>query len=827
VSWLRTVFVFVVLLSVGCGERPTVLDGQLSAPFRRLHISIDIASNDWATLEDARNRALSEGRMRPENKVKVRAYVSDGVRRVEARVRLKGDLTDHIDHATKWSLRVKLKKGSALFGMRRFSIQRPETRGFQFEPIFLALLRARDVLAPQYRFAEVHYNGTSIGLMAVEEHFSRELVEAQGRRESVIVRLNENHAWFNPGEDGGFRRDGPFDQFRNAPVRVFQRGRTRRSKALRALYKVAVGLLRGVTTGTLAPSAAFEAEPTGRFLAVSELFGTHHGVAWHQQRFYLNPITLKLEPLAFDNAPGVSDHELLRAQEPLVDLLLSDPIVMKAYKSTLYTLIAAWEAGSLQTEIRQYDDDYRAQLQQEFPRLPPLNFDQVQQRIKALGEAELHARRPPPVTNTERPERYPVACFAYLVGKGRLELRSAVPYEVRISGGRWVPREGDGPTIDLPVTATLKPLSIGGTPQSVVLPNVVRRKQYRLLLNATVAGDSRPYEVQVRRSVLPLTSHPLAPSDIKMIAEIEGVERTDDGLVISGDVVLTHSILLPPGLSLTVQPGATIRLVEGVTLLCRGQVTMVGTAAAPIRIIPKDTSFAGLVVASPGPHRFEHVTFRGTTGARHGKWALTGGVTVYNATASTFRACRFEDAHGEDALNIVNSHFELHDVVMERTRSDAFDADFSTGLVQNARFVSVGLAGGGDAIDISGGHVTVRTAHFENIGDKALSAGEGGRLDASDIVVHQAAAGAVSKDRSIVTLDNAKLAAIGVAGLMAYTKKQAFGPARLIATGIQYTGVPPLALVQIGSTLTIEEKPVAPAPLDVDALYKTVMKRAR
>ena len=87
--------------------------------------------------------------------------------------------------------------------MRRFSIQNPATRFYQAEAIYLEALRYFDVLAPRYQFVNVSLNGESMGLMALEESFSKELLESSDRREGVIVRYNENLLWSS--------RDGNFD----------------------------------------------------------------------------------------------------------------------------------------------------------------------------------------------------------------------------------------------------------------------------------------------------------------------------------------------------------------------------------------------------------------------------------------------------------------------------------------------------------------------------------------------------------------------------------------------------------------------------------------
>ena len=120
-------------------------------------------------------------------------------------MRLKGDWIDHL-WGRKWSYRVKMRGSHAFLGMRRFSIQDPTTRNFLLEWAYLEHLRHEGVLAPRYEFMNLTFNGDKLGIYAIEEHFSKELLESQGRREGVIVRFNETRS----GLSGRSTLSGPF-----------------------------------------------------------------------------------------------------------------------------------------------------------------------------------------------------------------------------------------------------------------------------------------------------------------------------------------------------------------------------------------------------------------------------------------------------------------------------------------------------------------------------------------------------------------------------------------------------------------------------------------
>ena len=112
--------------------------------------------------------------------------------KVRAMARLKGDWADHLEHPSKLSLRIKTQRGDYLFGMKRVSLQHPKTRKFHMEPMLLDQLRDLGVIAPRYFFVDVRVNDYRIGLIAIEEHFSKELLESQSRREGPILALDED-----------------------------------------------------------------------------------------------------------------------------------------------------------------------------------------------------------------------------------------------------------------------------------------------------------------------------------------------------------------------------------------------------------------------------------------------------------------------------------------------------------------------------------------------------------------------------------------------------------------------------------------------------------
>ncbi|MEA3396059.1 MAG: CotH kinase family protein, partial [Chloroflexota bacterium] len=154
----------------------------------------DIGFVEFQTLAAQREEALQKGVLMQDDDDWVRAQIRFQGETISVRLRLKGDWPDHLEEK-KWSFRVKTRNDATLLGMRSFSVQAPYTRSHLNEWLYYEDLRQAGILAPRYSFVNVVVNGESWGLYALEESFSKELLESQGRRESVIVRFNEDLLW--------------------------------------------------------------------------------------------------------------------------------------------------------------------------------------------------------------------------------------------------------------------------------------------------------------------------------------------------------------------------------------------------------------------------------------------------------------------------------------------------------------------------------------------------------------------------------------------------------------------------------------------------------
>ena len=808
---------------------------------------IDVPFKEITRIYAKRDEALERGILVQGIDDFVKGEIRLEDRTVPIKLRLKGDWNDHL-MGRKWSFRIRVRNDDQLFGLRRFSIQNPNTRGYQAELLYFEVMRLFGVMVPRYQFVNVTLNGEPMGLMALEEFFSKELLEYNRRREGVIIRFDESLVWDAKdaisGEDNGW--GGAFDHFSNAPVDAIGSSRIAESPALSRQYDIAAGLLKGFAEKRLTASEVFDVQQLGAFIAVSDFFGSWHAVAWHNMRFYLNPITLRLEPIPFDATlqDRFEGNKSIINDEPILVQMLADPLVWQAYAAALAELTQMNSDGSIEALLSETEGPVLRILQTEFRMLGPYPLDYLQPRLDALlsraqsaigkGEANPYLY----VSYEREQDEYPVLAHLGMLetnGKLQLQIENAIPYGVRVSRIEWV-NDADAQRVSavhkemFPII--LDPRGVGEEGRQIMLglapaPDAVG---WELEVSAGFAGRDwvksfRPKKISSARSSMPvprgdlsqqMESHPF----LKLDAERQHVR------IAAGEWDVLNPLVVPAGYSLLVDAGVTLRFAPEAALIVHGTVQFVGEKAAPIKLQALNSeNWPGMVVSeAPGRSLLRNVIVSDTRGVSLGGWSLTGGVNFYRSDVDIVD-CELLDSHGEDALNIIHSEFDISGILIRGTASDAFDADFASGSVTQSKFLQIGLAGGGDAVDVSGSEITVTASEFRDISDKALSVGERSTMTAGDITIDTAGTGAASKDGSKLLLSDSRISNVSFAGMTAYIKKPEYGPAEIVADNVLIENAETAVLVQTGSRVVVDGEAAESRDIDVDALYETVMRK--
>jgi len=786
------------------------------------HIYIDLKYKHYLKILKIRESALREGHLTRTPDDFVPAFIKYKNKSYPVKIRLKGDFGSHWA-GDKWSFRIKMNKKDSLFGMRRFSIQNPEERLYEGAIIFFEALRREGVLTPRYFFTDLTVNGKHIGIMAVEEHFSKELLESQGRKEGVILKYDES-LWFKPRGAGG-----PFDSFRTNPIEPFRKNNISKSKNLSNDLKIAIGLLRGFSNGTLNASQVFDAELWGKYYAVASIWGGWHSIQWRNTRFYYNPITAKLEPIAYDEQLRYFQRysfEPTSNRVPLPAAIIGgDPQIKFFYEKTLIKLQKEAKEKITEEWVRPLQNRNLRILHKEYPLLGGINFFGLAQiASESLGRSQGHYQ-------------YSEILRAYSVedeSGSFLEISNPLPHSVIISSIYLVNKKNKDTIKFISSSPLALPFKILPTPK-LTIPKINKfyysklenQEDYQIFISAHIDGDHKKWKVKTKNYFPIAEKDPVPFSNIKQLLKthsfINYIDKTKTLKINKGEWVVTNSLVIPQNVTLIIPEGTTLKFSSGSALIAKGSVIIQGTKNLPVFLTGLDGAkyWQGIVVLNSLKTSFwSHAKISHTSGIDQNGWKLTGGVTFYESDIE-MNNIQFLGNHTEDALNIVRSNFKLKSITFKNTLSDAFDSDFSKGEVETSFFQNIGSKGGGDAIDTSGSDVVVSKTKFLNISDKALSVGEISNMRANEIDIEGADIAAATKDGSRLFLSNSNLTGIKKAGLMAYIKKAEYGPAEIIAKKLEFKSTDQQAVVQKENKISIDGIEVLPTDLDVEKLYFT------
>jgi len=878
---------------------PTSTEGNTSdgntadAPADLDELKISIHEADWQVLERARDRALEKGMIIQDERDTVPVRIAMGAETVTGKVRLKGDWLDHVK-TDQWSLRFELD--TAFRGMRRFSIQHPLTRGFIMEWLVMKTAQREGVLAPRSDYVRVAINGTAKGVYYLEEHFSKELLEAQGRREGPIVRFDESAMW-DTWFQHGFHKTGWLSpelwsatSFFVAEAGAFGEGTLQKNGALEQRLQRALAQARdlqrlAVSTMDAYPARSaqalrqlegktvedvFAADKLGKWLAIYTLFRGFHGLAWHQYRFYHDPVLDRLEPIVFDTGANLLEHvdELALSSHDARLFASSDAVMAAAFEELGRMTEPGW-GEALVADLRPRLHQILAGMKKAGIVVPGFDFAQILdvsvplqiaalrrivRPVSIIGASANHVGvRLPSGKDVRTIEvdvwattAIPTQLTGFRFGNGRMV--SAGVALVGIAGqpdsgdladsegvvSKWrdgsvlLPRDGRHVRFRFPSDHRLVGLSeiqaikraIRGGAQTQGGGDV----DVSLVFKTLAESEDRIKPAVVRRLPDPDVQHvgrPAAPTLAQALAKHSFLSydfRASKLGIGAGRYEVVGDLVVPAGIALHIDAGVELVFDEGAVLLGEA-LHVAGTKEHPVRFGPKDPvkGFGGVLILGAGQDNELH--FLEVDNARaiaRGGWQSSGAVTFYRAPVS-FYDCTFRNADCEDVVNVFGAKVHFERCVLDGGPHDLFDGDFVTGDVVDCRF----LRSGEDAVDVSGSQLTVTRCHFDAIGDKALSIGEDSKVIANECHIVTAAIAAAAKDRSELTINGLVVDAVEHFIFAAYIKKPEFGASQLVATGLQWQGAGAAKhLAQTGCAVTVDKQKVATQDIDVDALYR-------
>ncbi|MFQ5335028.1 MAG: right-handed parallel beta-helix repeat-containing protein, partial [Flavobacteriales bacterium] len=282
-----------------------------------------------------------------------------------------------------------------------------------------------------------------------------------------------------------------------------------------------------------------------------------------------------------------------------------------------------------------------------------------------------------------------------------------------------------------------------------------------------------------------------------------------------GNWNIRQTLIVPKDYVLKGTGNIKLNLLNKSMILSYSPIELIGSEKHPVEIYSTDSTGMGILVMNSGSASLlKQVRFNNLSNPSENDWKLTGAITFYQAPLK-IEHCGFYQNRSEDALNIVRSGFAMENCLFSGTSSDAFDTDFSSGTISSTSFLDCG----NEAIDISGGQVSVSDVLIDHPGDKGISVGENGRVSIDKTEIRNAELAITSKDKSDVEIHDVRIIKSRV-GFVVFEKKAEYGPASMSVEGFRYEDLEVPYLLEKNSTLTIDGESMKPGDYKVkDMLY--------
>ena len=772
-------------------------------------IELKIDSVEVEKLLKYRHKALNDKLIKKRNKKWVNALFVSDTDTFKVKIRLKGDWLDHIQ-SNKWSLRIKIKGDNYWQGFKTFSLQNPDSKFVMDEYIYHAFLIENKILSPRYGFVPLKINGVFVGIYAYEEHFTRQLVESQERREGPILKFDEEPFWaVNYNNLNTKKKILPI--FNVAKILPFDSKRIRKKGPLRNNFITAQNLLYTLKE-TDRIKNIIDVERFAEFYSIVDLMGAYHSLIWHNIRFYYNPVSNLLEPIAFDGYTESGIYSWTQNKMTFEccrtgGLNPDSYFIMKLFKNKSFTgkyfqfskkINNEKALNSFFKKKQKEIELYEQMLNIDYPDIK-YNYNFLRQRAYA-NDSIMANKKMEQITNYKVQRSVSENYNSSLIKKyiNVFPTDDSTKYLIENFN-----------SFDVFVIAySKKKNNIEGTQNLKVdaykeskkgLQTLTTNKKIKYIY-VRVKKDT--IRVKINKFVYPEIYYP--EKDIFQNLELYvGILKVKNDTIIfnTGNYIIDKAIIIPKGYKVIINSNTNVDFINESYILSYSPIYIYGTSNKPVNFFSSDESAKGItVIKSKEESLINYLNLKKFNTLSQSYWKLTGAITFYNSDV-LINNMTIIDNKCEDALNIVNSKYSIKNCRFKTIFSDAFDSDFSIGTVENCVFEQIK----NDAIDFSGSQSDIINCQIKGTGDKGISAGEKSNIKINTIKISNSNIAFASKDKSKLSVNSSFINTCKYA-FASYVKKKEFGASELIVKDVNYSNIENLLLIDKNCSITIDGK---------------------
>ena len=707
----------------------------------------------------------------------------------------------------KKSIRIKTSKNTLFEGIRTFNLMAARSEEQINNYLSYKLAELMGLMVPRTEPVRAYLNGEDEGVRFILEQINEMTLRAAGNMPGDIYR-GEMHA------KDAFRDSGISSLFESSSVWDKVAINNHYPDGALAPLQYLLDLLSDSqsVSGQAELSNFMNIESWARYSAYETLTQSRHSSNTHNWRIYYDPWRQAMFPIVWDTMGWFAGIRGVKVQR---EILVSD-VMRKLFQNGDFLRarhLALREFFTLGNDQRFFNrvDQVVAMMNSEISSDPLLHPSNIALVSKAMDTLAGHIRR----------------YFAQLEAEVFFEGNDAMAtihdqhtIDLMINGKN--PAQGFRLTFDKPPSQSLKAkihyttngaqmqvdvtqaLRIQGLevfidrqflPDVIVEPGQMTSGGYGYRLNIQPGfyqlvldgqdPSSRVIEVATKYGTNWFAADivdSIAPQSFRKLYAPVAFALPRESLVWSGEIVINGQRIIHS--NLLIQPGTTVRLAPGASLVIKGKVQAVGSASQPIQFVPLSPEIGpwgtvALIGNGANGSSIQHCQMAGGSGQKGDLFEYSAMLSIHDVEAVTIADCVFRDNHlVDDMVHAVYADIQFDRVTFENALADALDLDMSKAVINDSQFNN----SGNDALDVMGTEAFVTRSIFRGSGDKGMSVGEASDLLGVDNLLVDNLIGVQSKDGSTAVLFNHSFKNNGMA-LHAYKKNWQYGTGGAIFVG--------------------------------------------
>ena len=761
-------------------------------------IIIDINYKNYQKILSTREKSIKALRATEDIHEWVSAKMNIQDKDYKIKIKLKGVHSEHWEHSKKWSFKIKLLDDKSIDGVKRFSIQRPRTRDYLYEWLFMEVLKKEKLIYHRTKYPEIIINGENLGVYFFEEQHSKQLIENNKRREGPIIGLDKN-LWIKEINNlNDLTVNVLEDSFLRAAIKPVQFDNDKTGTEQEIYLKNAINLFEDFRRNKIEINQAFDLKQLATLMAIKVIFGSQE-FDWRDIKFYYNPITSLLEPIGrevhinnnFVNAnpwwissDGSEWFVHSRDQRKFINLLFNNNEFYEMYLSELFRLT---DDNYLNNVIDQNKENFlikKKLLQSNFPLEKVFSIEHLYEirkmirktldPVQGINVYFLNYEKDNILLSIQNTQRLPILIDSLKINdneiltlkkpiiiKGRKNNTSLENYLINIPCNNQQNKQLCSDYID--------------NEYSIIENSVVNYK----ILGQNIKKQSKIFRFYALESIQSKNKILLNVNELQKLNFINVDEDKKEINFNQGKIIIKERLIIPSGYTVNFKQGTEITFEEEGQIISYSHLIIEGKKNNPIKFTTNsekplaNNKFGNgiSIINAKSKSVIKNTIFLRLTSpnVKSGE-GLLGAINIYKSDI-VFENCKFIENLGEDFLNIISSNFLIKNVLMNKINYDAVDFDFSVGIIDGISIIN----SGNDALDFSGSEVVAKNVSINQVGDKGISAGERSEIRIENVEINNANIAVASKDLSKLNIKNIDIKNSKIAAA-AYQKKSEYGP---------------------------------------------------